>query len=393
MWNPRDFSYRKFRRKWIQDGPTETIRASAEFATRKLLAPPILHEFIDRDILYTIDRDELISISDRIYSSQRETQIDSLIDLSDAEFVAEIDHGYVFPNTGLGTDKKGRPIRETVEPPHLHNDFVIETIVWHGFYDSPLLASGLCRGSTSTFDKYAESIDTACPLCPRFTNYYHWMIETVPKIRYIQEYESVFNVDVTYLVPANMPQWLDDTLELLEIPDKKIKRATAPVYKINQMLVPSFPQLKKENYQWLRNHILANADMYDGDIDVGNNVYISRKNTVERRVTNEKEVIDAISEYGFKRFQLEHHHVAENARLFNEADIVVGAHGAGLTDIIFCNSGSTVIELFGSKIKPPYEKLADVLGVGYQSINCNPQSTDLEVDISQLENKIRQIER
>lgn len=391
MWAPRDFSYRKFRRKWEQDGLGRALRSSGEFATRKLLAPPVLHVLIEKGVVNTLDRNDLFSLSDRVYASRLETELQSPAALNGTEFVADVNGGYVLPSTGLATDSAGRLIRETVEPPSKEveppskeNDFVIETLVWHGFYESSRLTSALVRGDTSILDAYAKSIDVACPLCPRFTNYYHWMKETVPKLRYIREYESTSDIDVTYLVPSDAPPWLDETLELLSVPDDKVERAKAPVYRINRFLIPSFPKLKKQNYRWIRNDILENASPDREKIGVGNNVYISRANAIERQVVNEREVIETLSRYGFRAYRLENHSLTENAVLFDEADIVVGAHGAGLTDIIFCTD-TKVVELFGSKIKDPYRRLAETLGLEYKSLKCEPRSTDLEIDTVRLE--------
>lgn len=383
MWAPRDFSYRKFARKYEQDGAGDVLRSSAEFATRKLLAPPVLHRLIDSGHVRTIDRDELLALSDRLYVSGDGTNEATTDDLNGSEFVAGIEDGYVLPSTGLGVDASGRLIQESVEPPEKRGNFVIETLVWHGFHDSPGLLDALLRGKTSTLDSYATERDAICPLCPRFTNYYHWLIETVPKLRYARAYETAFDVDVTYLVPSDAPLWLDRTLELLGVSDSTVERATSPVYRTDRLLIPSFPDLKPRNYRWIREDVLANASPDREAIGAGNNVYISRATAIERRVVNEADVVETLSEYGFESYRLEEHTVAENVMLFNEAEVIVGPHGAGLADIVFCDE-ATVIELFGSKIKDPYEQLAETLGVEYHSLECTPRSTDLEVDTARL---------
>lgn len=384
MWAPRDFSYRKLARKYRQDGSKEAVRSSAEFATRKLFAPPILHGLIDLDLIQTIDRSELLTLSEYLYVSDENPNVATSTDIDESEFVAGITNGYVLPSTGLGVDRYGRPIRETVEPPEKQNNFVIETLVWHGFYDSPRLSSALLRGETSRLDSYAVERDVICPLCPRFRNYYHWLIETVPKVRYARAYETKFDVDVTYLLPPDTPSWLNQTLELLDIANADIEHATAPVYRANHLVVPSFPDLKAKNYSWIREAILENARPNRESIGVGNNIYISRSNAVERRVVNEQEVVEMLSDYGFEAYQLENHTVEENVTLFSEAEKIVGPHGAGLTDIVFSET-ARIIELFGSKIKDPYEKLAEIQGVEYHQLTCTPQSTDIEVDIDRLE--------
>ncbi len=39
---------------------------------------------------------------------------------------------------------------------------------------------------------------------------------------------------------------------------------------------------------------------------------------------------------------------AEQVRAFAEAECIVGAHGAGLTNLAFCSPGAAVVELFAS---------------------------------------------
>jgi capsular polysaccharide biosynthesis protein len=122
----------------------------------------------------------------------------------------------------------------------------------------------------------------------------------------------------------------------------------------------------------------------------GNNVYVSRSGAVERRVLNENEVMNVLSEYGFERYCLENQSLSENVQLFSQADLVVGPHGAGLTDIIFAND-CTLLELFGEKVKQPYELLAETLGVNYEPMYCQADSADVVVDTEQLELRVSQL--
>jgi len=381
---------RKFSRKYKRDGAVDAVRSSAEFATRKLLAPPFCHSLIQRGVTRTLNRSELFTSAEHVVKTGRGTGVGFAKDLDSSEFVVELDGGYVFPNTGLATDASGRSIRESVEPPSKGNNFVIETFVWHAFHDSPRLTGALLRNDTSTLDSFATKIDVACPLCPRFTNYYHWMIETVPKIRYFRAYASAMDVDVTYLIPGDAPSWLDETLDLLDVPESAIERATAAVYHADRLVIPSFPELKSENYCWIRGAVLESASVDCDTIGVGANVYISRANAIERRVTNERDVVATLREYGFEPYRLEEQSVAQNVVLFHEADAVVGAHGAGLSDLIFSDD-TVIIELFGSKVKNPYKRLADTVGVEYHPMQCQPESTDIRFNVGHLQRALENV--
>jgi capsular polysaccharide biosynthesis protein len=100
-------------------------------------------------------------------------------------------------------------------------------------------------------------------------------------------------------------------------------------------------------------------------------------------VLNEDAVVDTLREYGFEPYRLADYSVAEQAILFDEADLVVGAHGAGFSNLVYTED-TAVLELFGEKIKPNYANLAKSIGLSYDSLECRPRGVDLQVDTEQL---------
>ena len=58
----------------------------------------------------------------------------------------------------------------------------------------------------------------------------------------------------------------------------------------------------------------------------------------------------------------------EQVDLFNKAECVVGLHGAGFANIIFCKPGTKVIELKNSNAGPMYENVAKKNDLNYTSI-------------------------
>jgi capsular polysaccharide biosynthesis protein len=76
---------------------------------------------------------------------------------------------------------------------------------------------------------------------------------------------------------------------------------------------------------------------------------------------------------------------ADQVRLFSEAEIVVGPHGGGLTNTVFSQPGTTVIEVFPpSYISGCFWALSDVCGHRYGFIVGVQRGQDIEVDISKL---------
>ena len=384
--SPTDYSVRKLNRKIAADGFKEAAVAVPELLVRKNLGKPIFRLLVNHGIIKTESRAALSQIASNTYSVDSEEVTEPI---TEPPFISVLNTGYIFPTTGLTTTSDIELLEESVTSPQNSDQIMTAALVRHMFIDGICLGLNIIRGNSELIGTRAIERQSMSPLSPRFLNYYHWMIETVPRIRYIQAYIKQTGANISLLVPAEAPPWLDETLQLLGWPESKIERAKSPVYAVNNLVVSSFPRLLPQDYRWIRKRILANPVPDNPSVDIGSNVYISRADAIERQIVNETDVMDMLSEYGFKCYRLEESSVLENAHLFNNADLVVGAHGAGLTDLIFCTEG-TILELFGSKVKPPYENLADALDVEYDSIACKPRSTDIEVDVGKLEERIKE---
>jgi capsular polysaccharide biosynthesis protein len=69
---------------------------------------------------------------------------------------------------------------------------------------------------------------------------------------------------------------------------------------------------------------------------------------------------------GFESVSLDGMRVRDQATLFASAECVVGTHGAGLTNIVFCDVGTAVIELFSpTYVNGCYWGIANHAGLEY----------------------------
>ena len=74
-------------------------------------------------------------------------------------------------------------------------------------------------------------------------------------------------------------------------------------------------------------------------------IYITRGDHPLRRLRNEEAVIALCRELGLEVVVPEHLSLAEQARLFHQANLVVGVKGAALTNALFCSSRTHVVAL------------------------------------------------
>lgn len=381
----KDVSVRKFRRKIRQSGFKQAMIDGTELLSRKHFAPPIYERMVEWGMINLVDENDLLGEAEQIVSFANEK--------GDSQpyrpFVAEFHNGYILPVTGLSFTNEFGLIGESVGHPDIYEWFTMEALIRHDFVTDHKVIPKLIFNHES-LKSSSEQIDIAAPFCPRFKNYFHWVIQTLPRLRYLQQYEQETGEEVNLVVPTNYPPWLHEALSLLDVPDGRIIQSDVPIFRVNKLIIPPFlgldtdySGLEKQDIEWLRQKLIPRNQTTDA-IDIPSRVFISREGAVERQIANRGELFDVLSQYGFTKYRLEERSLKDNIRLFNEADIVIGTHGAGLTDIVFCDE-CIVVELFGSKVKSHYEWLSKQLNFEYYPIHCTPKSTDLYVNVDQIE--------
>ncbi len=123
-------------------------------------------------------------------------------------------------------------------------------------------------------------------------------------------------------------------------------------------------------------------------------IYISRKNAGTRRVINEDAVETFLMKYGFKTLFLEQMTVLEQLTEFANATDVIAPHGAGLTNLIYAQEGTRVLEFFsGQYVNKCYAELSgeSKLEYYYAVFEKNPESPDdIMVDLKILDEFLQQ---
>jgi len=82
-----------------------------------------------------------------------------------------------------------------------------------------------------------------------------------------------------------------------------------------------------------------------------------------RRLT--KENIDFFISKGYEYHEIQDYSIEEQATLFNSATHIVASHGSALANIVYCNSGTKIIEINSAYNPTCYPRIAKIL---YQQI-------------------------
>jgi capsular polysaccharide biosynthesis protein len=213
-------------------------------------------------------------------------------------------------------------------------------------------------------------------------NYYHFLVDILPKLELILR--SGTPVD-HYVAPVN-EDFQKDAYRLLGIEDKVIP-ATANsnitcdhllvVDKLSQNHIYVTPHYKWEqvNFQldWVvhfLNEKLLKQSTSKVDLRwtkaVPKRFCISRQRVKNRCILNEDAFVGLLNQFGVKQIILEDYSLEEKMNLFNNADLIVGQQGAGLTNIVFCRPGTVVLEIVTDVLPSQYfQMFGELKGLDY----------------------------
>jgi capsular polysaccharide biosynthesis protein len=101
-------------------------------------------------------------------------------------------------------------------------------------------------------------------------------------------------------------------------------------------------------------------------------IYISRRNEKLRTIVNENDLYSMLHEQGYEIAETQLMSFQEQVALFSETKEVISIHGAALTNIVFMQPGTKMVELYreityGDRMNLCYYRLAEAAKINY---NC-----------------------
>ncbi len=171
-----------------------------------------------------------------------------------------------------------------------------------------------------------------------------------------------------------------ETLDLLKIPrDARITSRQTPHIAADAIIATTHPRpIVQEVPEWIVEWLRDAFGTGSSQEEFSRFVYIDRGDATKRRLLNEDACFtDILQPMGFEAYHLAKMPFASQIRLFAGADVIVGVHGAALTNLSFCKSGASVVELFAPSWRlRMFETIAHSRGLNYQAIVCTDDQTD-----------------
>lgn len=239
-------------------------------------------------------------------------------------------------------------------------------------------------------------------------NYFHWMVDILPRLELLRRHRDLDEID-WFWINSPKAEFQQQTLRRLGLPAQKILAADCqPFIQAERLIAPAFPGHLGWAEPWavefLRQQLLPLASP---QLPAFERIYISRRRAHHRRLLNEAAVLALLEPLGFRVVELESLPLAAQIRLFSQAKVILAPHGGGLTNLLFCHSGTTVVEFMApSYIRQYYWAISHQLGLHHyfvtglastclpvhQLMYPSPLVEDIWLDLGALKNALRQID-
>jgi len=199
--------------------------------------------------------------------------------------------------------------------------------------------------------------------------YFHWMTDVLPRLGLARRAGYNISSFDWVLVNGLTHPFQQETLKHIGIPKNRCLffNKTELAYEMEEALLPSLPGVPgvvpPETVEFLQSTFPTKK------IGSGRKLFIGRGGAKHRALIHEGKIAAMLSERGFESVKCEKLSVQEQANIFGSAEVVVGAHGAALTNLVFCRPGTQVVEMFSpAYVNPCYRDLCVAANLSYAAV-------------------------
>jgi capsular polysaccharide biosynthesis protein len=185
---------------------------------------------------------------------------------------------------------------------------------------------------------------------PGIFNYGHWLLEMFPKIFPIIEHIKSGDVKIG-LPEVHKSKFIEDILSCANVPrsaiywlpDKPVQLKKALYVSPISMSLPS---------EYFSPWMAAVLNQFCSPIVAGSHqkIFVSRKDATARSLLNEDEIYEVLKPLGYMRFKAGEMSFSDQVAVFKGASHIIGVYGASLSNIVFSEPGTTVLNICPNNI-------------------------------------------
>jgi hypothetical protein len=209
------------------------------------------------------------------------------------------------------------------------------------------------------------------------SGYYHWFHDALPRLALLGEFPG----EIKILIRGPLSPYQRESLEMLGLLER-IREIEKNHLIIEDYYFSSPPGMtgctNPYVVSWLREKFLPHQAL----IETPGRFFIKRQGKT-RGIINQEEIAEYFLSQGWGVIDLETLGFAEQIAWFANAEIIVGEHGGGFSNLVWCRSGTKVLELCadnflngcyeGISLCLPLEHRFEVVKADYQNrFTLNP---------------------
>ena len=204
-------------------------------------------------------------------------------------------------------------------------------------------------------------------------NYFSNLIHFLPRIFFIND--KKINLTIHRNLSNKFRQFIESICILRGI-EVSFTFLDDGFYNFNNSSIPEFFTVKKsiKILKFFLENILTNIKVPE----FKSKIYIRREDANYRKILNEADLISKLRKLEFEIINPQHFEILEQMKIFSNADLIIAAHGSNLSNIIFCQKGTKIIEigpelnnLYEQNIAKRYKNIASILNLEFQTIKAD----------------------
>lgn len=193
-----------------------------------------------------------------------------------------------------------------------------------------------------------ENIPLALGLNRGSRGIYHWLIDYLPRLAWIQSSGLVENEGCKILLNAARSGFEQDTLEMLDL-GKAVQKLDRSVF-VERLLVARVGFRGMSGWRHLDSIYeelgeRASTLAASNNVELPDRVYVTRRDAARRVMKNEADVEAVARKLGFTVMEFSKIPLWHQFAIARHASVIMSPHGAGLSHIIVAKPGLQVIEI------------------------------------------------
>jgi len=240
------------------------------------------------------------------------------------------------------------------------------------------------------------------------SNYWHWLFDVLPRIEIVKNFIRLEKIDY-FLFPDLKEKFQNQTLDCLGISrEKRLSSRNHRHFSADEIIVTDHPynllndpdrdslNIPDWIILFLRKNFLISEK---GNGNFPKKFFIDRSDSKSghgkmRSIINEKEIRKLLEDMGFKFLVLSEYDFKDQIKLFNQAECIVGLHGAGFANVVFSRPNTKIIELQSDTAGEIIKNISEKNNLNYKSISMKPTITTenqlghIKINVNILKEKI-----